>query len=53
MNYDYDDEDHLQWKLSATHKGQSLKEWIRRALNKVAAEQEAERAEEERRRRSR
>lgn len=49
LNYRYDDGDHQRWKVAATWKGQTLKEWVRRALNKVAAEEEAER--EERRRR--
>jgi predicted HicB family RNase H-like nuclease len=53
VNYDYPDEQHRRWKVAAGHKGQTLKEWIRRALNQVADEQQADRAEAERRRRSR
>lgn len=53
VSYDYPDDEHQRWKLAATHKGQTLKEWIRRALNEVAERQEAERAEAERKRRSR
>jgi hypothetical protein len=53
VNYDYPDDDHQRWKLASTHRGQTLKEWIRRALNAEAERQETERAEEERRRRSR
>jgi predicted HicB family RNase H-like nuclease len=36
VNYDYDEGDHQRWKVAAAHKGQTLKEWIRRALNEVA-----------------
>ncbi len=53
VTYDYPDDEHRRWKVAASHKGQTLKEWIRRALNDAADTQEAERAEAERKRRSR
>lgn len=53
VNYDYPEDEHEEWKVAAARKGQTLKEWVRRALNKAAEEQAAERAEAERKRRSR
>lgn len=53
VNYKYPVDQHERWTEAAHYKGQSLKEWVRRALNQVAEQQEAERAETERRRRSR
>lgn len=49
VNYDYPRDQHERWKEAARHRGQPLKEWIRRALNDAADEQ----AEAERKRRSR
>jgi len=53
LNYDYPDEEHVEWSVAARYKGQTLKEWVRRALNKVAADEKDERDAAERRRRSR
>lgn len=53
VNYMYDEEDHRRWRIAVAHKGITMKEWVRLALNKVAAEEEAERAEADRKRRSR
>jgi len=53
VSYGYPEDEHRRWKLAATYKGQSLKEWIRRALNEAADRDEQQRADEERRRRSR
>ena len=53
MNYDYPDDEHRRWKLAATHKGQTLKDWIEQALNEVAERQARDRAEDERKRRGR
>ena len=53
VNYEYGDEEHQRWKLASVRKGQTLKEWIRRALNQAADEQDAQRAEDERKRRAR
>ncbi len=52
VSYWYDDDEHQRWKVAAAYKGQSLKEWIRRALSDEADRQEQERAEAERKRRS-
>lgn len=48
VNYRYPPDEHAEWKAAAERKGQALKTWIRRSLNKAAA---AERAEAERERR--
>lgn len=39
VNYEYPRAQHERWKAAADRKGQSLKEWIRRALNEVAERQ--------------
>jgi len=44
---------HARAKALADWKGQSLKTWVIRAVTDVVERQEAERAEEDRRRRSR
>jgi len=44
---------HARVKALAEWKGQSLKTWVIRAVTEVAERQEAERAEDERKRRSR
>lgn len=38
----YSDEEHGKWKAAADRKGQTLREWVRRSLLKVADEEEAE-----------
>lgn len=44
VNYEYPRAQHERWKAAADRKGQSLKEWIRRALNEAAdAQAESER----------
>ena len=43
LNYDYPDDEHVEWSIAARYKGQTLKEWARRALNKAAEEEKAER----------
>ena len=49
LNYDYPDDEHVEWSVAARYKGQTLKEWVRRALNEAAQRE----AEQERKRRSR
>lgn len=49
LNEDYPPEQHQAWKLAATWKGITLKEWVRLTLNKAAAEEEAAREAERRR----
>lgn len=53
VNYEYPIDQHERWTEAAGWKGQTLKEWVRRALNQAADEQAEERAEAERRRRRR
>ena len=53
IHYRYDDDLTGRVKACAAWKGQTIKEWIRRALLAEAERQETEKADEERRRRSR
>ena len=49
FNFDYPEDEHEEWKVAATRKGQTLKEWGRRAMNAAAAREKAERAAERKR----
>ena len=51
LNYDYPEDEHVEWSVAARRKGVTLKEWARRALNRVAEEEAAGRAEAERKHR--
>ena len=42
VNYTYPADQHARWKQAADRKGQTLREWVRRALNEVADRQDAE-----------
>lgn len=53
LYYEYPLDQHDRWAAAAEYKGQSIKEWVRRALNEVADRHLDEAAEAERRRRSR
>lgn len=53
VNYDIDPALHRRMKLAATYRGQTLKAWLELAILDAVERQEAERAEAERRRRSR
>ena len=44
INYAYSAGEHRAWKAAAALKGQSFKEWIRRALNEAAAENQEKKA---------
>lgn len=53
LNYAIPEELHDRCSALAGWKGQPLKTWVIRALDEVAERQEAEQAEQDRRRRSR
>lgn len=53
INYEVPDDLHRRAKSLASWKGQTFKAWVERALAAAVEAQEAERAEDERRRRSR
>lgn len=53
IGYRFDDELHARVRTCAHWKGQPIKEWVRRAMLAEVERQEADRAEDERRRRSR
>lgn len=53
INYDLPEDLHRRARLLALRRGQTFKAWHERALREVVERQEAEDAEEERRRRSR